>query len=734
MVKILKYIKKSWIIIFVIIGLFFIQAYCDLTLPQYTSKIVDTGISKRGIDQVYPEQMTKESFTNILAFLGEEDEKVLLSAYKEKGNIYLLKEKEQESLDKLSSVLENPVAYLGLVTMDVSEGGSEEYDSSFFDIEKIMEISGKMNHPDTNNEERSVLLGEFFDSFGDLSDSIKETMSVTFIQKEYEKTGIDMDDYQIQYLLNTGGSMILLCIISMAVSIAAGFFAARVAAGTGMTLRSRIFQKVVSFSSKEMDQFSTASLITRSTNDIQQIQMAMVMLLRIALYAPIMGIGGVLKVVNTTYSMAWIIFVALAAVLCLVTILFTVAMPKFRVMQILIDKVNLVAREILTGLMVIRAFSTEKHEEKRFDQANYKLMKVQLFTNRAMTFMMPIMMLIMNGISVMIIWFGSNSIDEGNLKVGEMMAFMTYTIQIIMSFVMLTMISIIIPRASVAAKRINEVLDTKNSVEDKGTDINTNGKGYVEFRNVTFCYPNAEEDVLSNISFEAKPGETTAFIGSTGSGKSTLINLIPRFYDVTKGEIRIDGVDIRNMPQSHLRDKLGYVPQRGILFSGTIDSNIRFGNEDASLEEIERAAQIAQAKDFILEKEEGFNSSIAQGGTNVSGGQKQRISIARAIAKNPQIYIFDDSFSALDFKTDHTLRKALKKATAESTVLIVAQRISTIIGAEQIIVLEDGKIVGKGTHSQLLRECDVYKQIASSQLSEEEIQSSIVEGKEDSHE
>ena len=460
----------------------------------------------------------------------------------------------------------------------------------------------------------------------------------------------------------------------------------------------------------------------------------MFMMLRIVLFAPILGIGGIFKVVNTTLSMAWIILVAVIAVLCLVVILFSIAMPKFKLMQKLVDRVNLVAREILTGLTVIRAFSTEKHEEKRFDNANHKLMKTQLFTNRIMTFMMPVMMLIMNGVSVLIVWFGSRGIDAGTLKVGEMMAFMTYTMQIIMAFLMLTMISIIIPRASVSAKRIDEVLKTKLSIPDNGNKETEENSGLIEFKNVSFRYPSAEENVISDISFKAKPGETTAFIGSTGSGKSTLINLIPRFYDVTDGSIEIDGLDIREMSQKYLRSKLGYVPQKGILFSGTIESNIKFGNKDASVDEVIKAAKISMSEDFIEEKEDKYESEISQGGTNVSGGQKQRLSIARAIAKNPEVFIFDDSFSALDYKTDVALRKELKEVVGESTVLIVAQRISTIISAEQIIVLDQGKMVGKGKHSDLLKTCEVYKQIAQSQLSPEEIASSLGDEQEVSHE
>lgn len=525
-------------------------------------------------------------------------------------------------------------------------------------------------------------------------------------------------------MLHSGLLMLGLAALGMLAAVLVTFLASRVAAGLGRDLRNSVYRKVISFSSSEMNQFSTASLITRSTNDIQQVQMFMTMLFRIVLYAPILGIGGVIKVLNTERSMTWILGVGVAAILVLILVLMTVAMPKFKKLQVLIDKINMVTREILTGIPVIRAFSTEKHEEERFEEANRRLTKTNLFVNRAMTFMMPLMMLIMNGLSVLIIYTGAHGIDDGRLQVGDMMAFIQYAMQIIMSFLMISMVSIMMPRASVSANRIVEVLETEPQIctpdsPQKPSDLR---KGEVIFDHVSFAYPGAEEEVLTDINFTAGKGETVAFIGSTGSGKSTLVNLIPRFYDVTKGAVLVDGVDIRKMDLKDLRDRLGYVPQKGILFSGTIDSNLRYGRKEASSEEIEKAAQVAQALTFIREKEDGMDAPIAQGGTNVSGGQKQRLSIARAIARNPEIYIFDDSFSALDYKTDATLRKALKEYTKDATTLIVAQRISTILHADQILVLDDGVVVGKGTHKELLKSCEVYQQIARSQLSEEELE------------
>ena len=561
------------------------------------------------------------------------------------------------------------------------------------------------------------------DQLDEIPDSILDQAAVSYVRSAYENVGMDMDKMQTDYLLSTGGKMAALAFLGMAASVMVGFLASRVGASTGRNLRSRVFKKVVDFSNNEFDHFSTTSLITRSTNDIQQIQLLTVMLLRIVLYAPILAIGGIWQVFQTNASMSWIIALAVVLIALVILVLFLVAMPKFKILQTLVDKVNLVMREILTGLPVIRAFSTERHEEKRFDAANIDLTKTNLFVNRAMTFMMPVMMLIMNGVSVLIMWTGAHGIDEGQMQVGDMMAFIQYTMQIIMGFLMLCMLSIMLPRAAVAADRVEEVLQSKTVIHDpeQPKAFDENEKGMLRFDHVSFRYPGAEENVLHDISFTAKPGQTTAIIGSTGSGKSTLVNLIPRFYDVTEGSITLDGVDIREVSQHDLRDRLGYVPQKGLLFSGNIASNIMFGNPDGSEDEMVEAAEIAQATEFIEAKPERYESHIAQGGSNVSGGQKQRLSIARAIAKHPEVFIFDDSFSALDFKTDVTLRKALRKKTKDSTVLIVAQRISTILNAEQIIVLDEGRVAGMGTHSELLKNCEVYQQIAASQLSEAEL-------------
>ncbi len=569
--------------------------------------------------------------------------------------------------------------------------------------------------------------GQFVEGVSEKMDGMPDTMidqaATIYVKSAYENLGMDTDHLQNMYILKTGGKMLALAFLGMIASILAAFLSSRVAAANGRDLRARGFKKVVGFSSSEFDTFSTASLITRSTNDIQQIQILTVMMLRMVLYAPIVGLGGVYKVFRTNVDMSWILAVAVAIIFMVIVILFTIVMPKFKVLQNLVDRLNLVTREILTGLSVIRAFSTERYEEKRFDRANKDLMKTNLFVNRAMTFMMPVMMLVMNGISVLIIWVGGHGIDNGQMQVGDMMAFIQYTMHIIMSFLMICMISVMLPRAAVSANRVDEIIRSETVINDPKTPkrLPKEGKGVVVFDHVSFRYPGAEEEVLHDISFTAKPGETTAFIGSTGSGKSTLVNLIPRFYDVTEGKIMIDGTDIRDITQHELREKLGYVPQKGVLFSGTIKSNILYGNKDGTEEEMLEAAQVAQASGFIEEKPEGYESHIAQGGSNVSGGQKQRLSIARAIARHPDVFIFDDSFSALDYKTDVTLRKELKNHTAESTVILVAQRISTILHAEQIVVLDEGEVAGIGTHKELLKNCEVYRQIALSQMSEEEL-------------
>ena len=731
MKNLFKYAAEHWTTLIAIIIVLFIQAYCDLSLPAYTSDIVNVGIQQGGVEDQVPEAISADEMNRLLLFVPSEDQDTVLDAYEEDNRTYDVDAyvmKEDISEDDISS-LEDILAYPMMMTAGFESGsdmtaqieeqlktslpaGTVTDDMTVFDILKMMP-----------EDQREAMMDSMEAQTGDMPDTILDQAAVSYVGTVYENLGMNMDDIQIHYLLATGGKMTGLAFLGMAASILVGFMASRVGAATGRDLRGRVFHKVVGFSNNEFDHFSTASLITRSTNDIQQIQLIIVMLLRIVLYAPILAIGGIIQVFQTNVSMSWIIGLAVVLIGLVILVLFLVAMPKFRIMQSLVDKVNLVMREILTGLSVIRAFSTQKYEEERFDKANRDLTRTNLFVNRAMTFMMPVMMLVMNGISVLIMWNGAHGIDNGEMQVGDMMAFIQYTMQIIMGFLMLCMLSIMLPRAAVAADRVQEVLDSQTVILDPehAEKFSENEKGLLKFDHVSFRYPGADENVIHDISFTARPGETTAIIGSTGSGKSTLVNLIPRFYDVTEGSITLDGVDIRNVSQHELREKLGYVPQKGILFSGDIASNIMFGNPDGGEAEMTEAAEIAQATEFIDQKPERYKSPIAQGGSNVSGGQKQRLSIARAIAKHPEVFIFDDSFSALDFKTDVTLRKALKKRTKNSTVLIVAQRISTILNAEQIIVLDDGKIAGIGTHQELLENCEVYQQIAASQLSESEL-------------
>ena len=710
MLHIFGYLKRSWKSVVLIFMLLIFQASCDLTLPQFTSNLVDIGIQQNGIAHAAPAEMRDTTMEDLSLFLTDEEQALVSSSYQQSGDRWVRTTDDEKTLEQLDEAMSMP-----MVMLDTIQSSDQiDRDALYARLE-----SGEIT--------REHLLGAESQMESQLSGMGGSTITqkaILFTQKEYEALGYDLHEMQMNYLLTTGGKMLALSLGMVAAAILVGLIASRTAAELAMHLRESLFTRVVSFGNEEMTKFSTASLITRSTNDIQQVQMVIVMLLRIVLYAPILGVGGIFRVMRTETSMAWIIAVAVGAVMCLVAVLMGVALPRFKKMQTLIDNLNLVAREILTGLPVIRAFSREKHEEERFDGANIALTRTQLFTNRVMTFMMPCMMLIMNVVTVAIVWFGAHGVDLGNMQVGDMMAFITYTMQIIMSFLMISMISIMLPRAGVAADRINEVLTTEPRIRDKTKvedDKLTDCRGEVVFDDVSFRYPDADADVLEHISFTAKPGQTTAIIGSTGAGKSSLLNLIPRFFDVSYGRITIDGIDIRNLSLHKLHEVLGYVPQKGVLFSGDIESNLKFGGADISDVQMEQAAEIAQATEFIESKPDRYQTPIAQGGTNVSGGQKQRLSIARAIAKTPKIYLFDDSFSALDYKTDAALRRALSERVHDVTTIIVAQRISTILHAEQIIVLDEGKVAGIGTHEELMKTCATYQEIARSQLSEKEL-------------
>lgn len=748
--------------VIIIIALLFVQAWCDLSLPSYTSDIIDVGIQNSGVEHIVPEKLTKSEFKTAQFIMTDDEADLWKGLYKADGEFYKLKDKSSKELDEADEKLNLPlIMNYQMSTLEVSsfkktianQMGKKESELENVSVEQLGESLGvklksfkQEKEDDDGNkvkvdcvdarpffagmtqsgkmDKKSILSmrDKMSDTIDAMGSSLVKSMGVAYAVSCDKAAGIDVDHIQKSYLLFAGLKMLGMALLMGVVTVIVGFFASRVGAGIGMTLREKVFKNVVGFSNAEMDKFSTASLITRSTNDIQQIQMVSVMLLRMVAYAPILGIGGVLKVMQTGAGMGWIIVLAIAVILGYVMVLMSAAMPKFKLMQKLVDNINLVSREILTGLSVIRAFGREKKEEERFDEANKDLTKTMLFTNRVMTFMMPGMMMIMNILTVGIVWFGAKKIDGGNMQVGAMTAFITYAMMIVMSFLMLTMMSIMLPRAAVAAERIDEVVRTESSIKDADEPEKlTSHDGVISFEHVNFKYPGAEEDVLHDIDFVARPGETTAIIGSTGCGKSTLVNLIPRLYDVSDGKILLDGKDIRNILMSDLREEIGFVPQKGVLFSGTIASNLRFGNDDATDEEIKKAARIAQATEFIEAKDDKYESSISQGGSNVSGGQKQRLAIARAIAKNPKIFIFDDSFSALDLKTDAALRKALSENVKDSTVIIVAQRISTILHAEQILVLDDGKVVGKGTHEQLLKNCDVYREIAKSQLSAKEL-------------
>ena len=776
MLKVLKNLKNSWITVLIIVILLCVQAATDLALPDYTSKIVNVGIQYGGIEEAIPEVVSEEAMEELL-FFTENDEQILenydlvaenpdqhqekvIKKYLgneynvEENNLYVLKNLDEEQLSNLENLMISPLVEYSAITSEETATQIKEQimqtmtenmaSSALLENENLTSQTTSENSEDTMAQmqtnledmnvmdlleqmpegQQAVVLEQFTNYTSQMSDSLKEQAAISAVKQVYISLGVDTDKLQNDYILMSGLQMLGIALISMVCAITIMLCSSRVAAKLGKTLRDKVFKKVLSFSTAELREFSTASLITRSTNDIQQIQQLIAILFRVVVYAPIIGIGGFVKVLTSSdYSMAWIIGVAIVAILFIVGTLFIVAMPKFKKLQDLIDKLNQVSREILTGLPVIRAFNKEKKEESRFDESNKNLMKANIFVNRAMSMMMPLLMFIMSSITVLIVWVGAHNVDAGTLQVGDMMAFIQYTMQIVMAFLMISMISIMLPRAAVSARRINEVLDTDPSIKDKEETkkFNPDKKGLVEFKNVSFRYPDADTEILEDINFTAEPGKTTALIGSTGSGKSTVVNLIPRFYDVTEGELLVDGVNVKDVAQKDLRDIIGFVPQKGVLFSGTIESNIKYADDSMSDEQMEKAAEIAQAKEFIDGKPEKYQDPIAQGGSNVSGGQKQRLSIARAIAKDPEIFIFDDSFSALDFKTDSKLREALAEKTENKTVLIVAQRISTILNADKIIVLEEGKIVGQGTHEELMQNNETYRQIALSQLSEEEL-------------
>lgn len=762
MSKIAKNMLPYWKSVIIILTLLVVQAMCDLALPSYTSDIIDVGIQNSGVEHVVPEKITEEEMQTAQFIMTDDEADVWKNLYKEKDGYYELKDLSEDKLNQADEELTVPlIMNYQMSTMEVdafkksiaAQMGMDAAQLADMSVEQIgqmmhMELESFMQEKEDDDgntktvecvDVRSVfstmlqsgamtkdqlfsMRDDMEDTIDAMGSSLVKSMGVAYAVSADKAAGVDIDQVQKDYLWMSGLKMVGIALLMGAVTVLVGFFASRVGAGIGRDLRDKVFKRVVRFSNAEMDRFSTASLITRSTNDIQQIQMVSTMLLRIVAYAPILGIGGVLKVMKTGAGMGWVIALAIIVILGYVMVLVSAAMPKFKLMQKLVDNINLVSREILTGLPVIRAFGREKKEEERFDDANRSLTKTTLFTNRIMTFMMPGMMLIMNVLTVSIVWVGAHRIDSGDMQVGAMTAFITYAMMIVMSFLMLTMLSIMLPRAAVAAERIDEVVVTESSIHDADqTEAVTERNGVICFEHVNFRYPGAEEDVLHDIDFIAEPGKTTAIIGSTGCGKSTLVNLIPRLYDVTGGKITLDGKDIRNIKMSDLREEIGFVPQKGVLFSGTIASNLRFGKEEATDEEIAKAARIAQATEFIETKDDRYDSAIAQGGSNVSGGQKQRLAIARAIAKDPKIFVFDDSFSALDLKTDAALRKALGENVKDSTVIIVAQRISTILHAEQILVLDDGEVVGKGTHEELLKTCEVYQQIAKSQLSAREL-------------
>lgn len=764
MTKIFKNMAPYWYMIVAIVLLLIVQAFGDLSLPQYTSDIIDVGIQNKGVEHILPVKMTEDEYEISQLYMTSKEKKIWKDTYEKKGEYYICKAEDEEKLDQLDDTFLTAI-FLNHNMSNVKESQFKKMiknsiasnpamapmkdkidDMSVDEIGKMLNMKFKSFQEEDDNGKKVIYVDvrpmlyqmkqtgmmsakdiqksreEIEKKMNDIGESTLFSTGVAYATKCDKAAGVDIDKIQTDYLWKEGGRMLGIAFMILVAAIGVGFLASKVGASVGRDLRGKIYKKVMGFSNAEMNRFSTASLITRSTNDIQQIQMVTAVMLRLLLYAPIIGIGGIIKVYQTGAGMEWIIALAVVVILGFVMLLVSMAMPKFKIMQTLVDGLNLVSREILTGLSVIRAFGREKTEEERFDEANKKLTGTQLFTNRIMTFMMPGMMFIMYSVTILITWVSAQKIDAGTLQVGAMTAFITYAMQIVMAFLMMTAMSIMVPRAGVAADRIDEVLKTEASVQNvKKPETLKEHKGVLEFSHVDFKYPGAEHNVLSDIDFKVEPGKITAIIGSTGCGKSTLVNLIPRFYDVTKGCVKVDGVDVRKMTQHDLRDRIGYVPQKGVLFSGTIDSNIRYGKPEMSQEDVKLAAEIAQSDDFIEAKPEGYHAPISQGGTNVSGGQKQRLSIARAIAKKPEILIFDDSFSALDFKTDSKLRQALKEKIKDTTTIIVAQRISTILNADQIIVLDDGNMAGIGTHKELMKNCEVYRQIAMSQLSEEEL-------------
>ena len=721
MLKVFKYLKSSIFSVLAVILLLFVQAYLDLTLPDYTSRIVNVGVQQGGIENAAIEQIGEDTLNTLVLFMDTKGQEYILDQY-EKSDTYkgeaIYELKEDSDTEKVSSIMAEP-----MMILSYAEQNSDSSDSNVsFNLPEGVSLLDALSM--MSDDQREAMLRDVNEQIKDIPDSIVDQAAVSFVQSEYQRIGVDTDSIQTMYILRVGLIMLGIAFAAMAVGVLIVFIGSRMAARLARTLRHKVFTKVVGFSKNEIKTFGQSSLITRTTNDVQQVQMVVVFLLRVVFYAPIIGIGGVMKAMNTNADMTYIIGVAVVAILAVVITLFAIAMPKFNRVQKLIDKLNLVTREILSGLPVIRAFSNERHEEERFEQANKRLTKVNLFINRAMSFMMPIMMLVMNFVCLAIVYQGAKGVDSGAMQVGDIMAYIQYTMQIIMAFLMISMMSIMLPRANVSAKRIMEIIETPDTIynSDYLAEFKPEERGKVEFKNVSFRYPDADYDVITDIDLVANPGETTAFIGSTGSGKSTLINLIPRFYDVTDGELLVDGVNIKDVDIHELREKIGFVPQKGVLFTGTIKDNIKYGNENITDEDINRALDVAQATEFVSKLKGGVDYDISQGGTNVSGGQKQRLSIARAIAKNPDIYVFDDSFSALDFKTDAKLRGELAKITKDKTVLIVAQRISTIMNADKIVVLDEGRVVGIGTHKELMKNCNVYKEIALSQLSKEELE------------